>query len=350
MSPATPILVYLERNLVGEGKVAIQASSEIESITGILGAGFAGKKTMTATSGPGFTLMAEGIGLGWMAEIPLVVVDVQRGGPATGLPTKTEQSDLLTAISPAHGDSRMPVIAPGTVEECFYASVMAFNWAERYQGPVMLLSEHSLAERAQNIPRPDLSKVPVENRDVYTGNNGYLRYEAKGISPMPVPGKPGAYVANGSEHDVFGDTTHLPKYHVHMTERRFGKLELLEDGDYEAENTKAKIAVMPWGGSKGSVFEAYEALKAEGVDLGWYYTMFVSPLPAKMLEELKCKDLVVVPELNYQGQMAMVLRSLGVKAEAITLYTGLPFGAKELAGRIKQLLAEKGERTGAAKA
>ena len=350
ISPATPILVYLERNLVGEGKVAIQASSEIESITGIIGAGFAGKKTMTATSGPGFTLMAEGIGLAWMAEIPLVVVDVQRGGPATGLPTKTEQSDLLTAITPAHGDSRVPVIAPGTVEECFYASVMAFNWAERYQGPVMLLSEHSLAERAQNIPRPDLNKVPVENRDVYTGNNGYLRYESEGISPMPVPGQPGAYVANGSEHDVFGDTTHLAKYHIHMTERRFGKLKLLEDGDYESDNSGAKVAVMPWGGSKGSVWESYEALKAEGVDLGWYYTMFVSPLPAKMLEELKSKDLVIVPELNYQGQMAGILRSLGVKAEAITQYTGLPFGAKDLAGRIKQLLAEQGERTGAAKA
>jgi 2-oxoglutarate ferredoxin oxidoreductase subunit alpha len=350
ISPATPILVYLERNLIGEGKVAIQASSEIESITGILGASFAGKKAMTATSGPGFTLMAEGIGLGWMAEIPIVVVDVQRGGPATGLPTKTEQSDLLTAITPAHGDSRMPVIAPGTVEECFYASVMAFNWAERYQGPVMLLSEHSLAERAQNIPRPDLSQVPVENRDAYTGNNGYRRYEAKGISPIPIPGKPGAYVANGSEHDIYGDTTHRPSYHVHMTERRFSKLKLLEDGDYEAHNVNSKIVLMPWGGSKGSVLECYEALKSEGVDLGWYYTMFVSPLPAKMLEELKSKDLVIVPELNYQGQMASVLRSLGVKAEAITQYTGLPFRADELAGRIKQLLVVEGERTGALKA
>ncbi len=350
ISPATPILVYMEKNLTGEGKVAVQASSEIESITAIIGAGFAGKKTMTATSGPGFTLMQEGIGLAWMAEIPIVVVDVQRGGPATGLPTKTEQSDLLTAIYPAHGDSRMPVIAPGTVEECFYGSVMAFNWAERYQGPVMLLSEHSLAERAQNIRKPDLANVPVEERVRYTGNNDYLRYESHELSPFSSPGGPGAYIANGSEHDVYGDTTHLGKYHIHMTERRFSKLKLLEDGDYEAENSNAKIAVMPWGGSKGSVREALDLLLAEGLDLGWYYTMFVSPLPAKMLAELQSKDLVIVPELNFQGQMALNLRSLGVKAEAITQYTGLPFGPGDLAGRIKQLLSGIGQSTGAVKA
>ena len=235
ISPATPVLVYMERNLVGEGKFAYQASSEIEAITGIVGAGFAGKKSMTATSGPGFTLMGEGIGLAWMAEIPCVIVDVQRGGPATGLPTKTEQSDLNAALSPAHGDSSIPVIAAGSVEECFFATVHAFNWAERYQGPVILLSEHSLAERAQNIPKPDLAATPVESRNVYKGENGYLRYESQEISAFPVPGGAGAYVANGSEHDIYGDTTHLAKYHIHMTERRFSKLKLLE-GTYESDN------------------------------------------------------------------------------------------------------------------
>ena len=131
ISPATPILLWMEQNLVGEGKFVHQSSSEIESITSIVGAGFAGKKAMTSTAGPGFTLMGEGIGLAWMAEIPVVVVDVQRGGPSTGLPTKTEQSDLLTALYPGHGDMKMPVIAPGTVEECFIAGVKSVNWAER---------------------------------------------------------------------------------------------------------------------------------------------------------------------------------------------------------------------------
>lgn len=344
ISPATPVLVYMERNLVGTGKFAYQASSEIEAITGIVGAGFTGKKSMTATSGPGFTLMGEGIGLAWMAEIPCVIVDVQRGGPATGLPTKTEQSDLLAALSPAHGDSSIPVIAAGTVEECFYAAVWAFNWAERYQGPVVVLSEHSLAERAQNIPRPDLSQVPVEDRDMYRGENGYLRYEAKELSPFPAPGGAGAYVANGSEHDIYGDTTHLAKYHVHMTERRFGKLALLEDGTYERDNAGASVAVMPWGGSKGPVQEAYDRLREEGVDIAWYYTMFLNPLPPALLDELRSKDLVIVPELNYQGQLAGVLRSQGVKAQAVTQYTGLPFRSSDLCGRIEALLAGSSQK------
>ena len=338
ISPATPVLLYMERNLVGEGKFAYQASSEIEAIGAILGAGFAGKKAMTATSGPGFTLMGEGLGLAWMAEIPLVVIDVQRGGPATGLPTKTEQSDLMQALSPAHGDSRFPVIAPGSVEECFQAGAAALNWAERYQGPVIVLSEHSLAERAQNIRKPDLDAVKAERRSVYTGSNGYLRYEAAELSPMPIPGGPGAYVANGSEHDPYGDTTHLPRHHIHMTERRFGKLALLGDGSYESKRADASAVLMPWGGSKGSGEEAYALLEAEGVEIGWRYTMFLNPLPPALLEELREKELVLVPELNYQGQFAGVLRSLGVKAEALTQYTGLPFKAGELAQRVKDRL------------
>ena len=337
ISPATTILVYMERNLVGEGKFAYQVSSEIESITTILGAGFAGKKAMTATAGPGFSLMGEGLGLGWIAEIPLVVVDVQRGGPATGLPTKTEQSDLMACMYPAHGDVKLPVIAAGTVEECFYGAIKALSWSERYQGPVILMTEMSLAERAQNIAKPDLSKVHVNGREVYRGNNGYHRYAGFELSPMPIPGNPGAYVANGSEHDDMGDTTHLPARHVQMTERRFSKLKLLEEDEYERDKPEESIAFMPWGGSKGPGLEAYNQLKEMGVPVGWYYTMFLSPLPPKLLEELKQKDLVIVPELNYQGQFASILRSYGVKAEAITQYTGLPFKVRDLVNRVTEM-------------
>ncbi len=352
ISPATPVLIYMERNLVGEGRFAYQVSSEIEAITAVLGASFSGKKAMSATSGPGFTLMSEGIGLAWMAEIPCVIVDVQRGGPATGLPTKTEQSDLLAALSPAHGDSRLPIIAPGTVEECFRAAVTAFNWAERYQGPVILLSEHSLAERAQNIERPDLNTVQVEDRVVYTGTNGYHRYEGWELSPMPIPGGPGAYVANGSEHDGMGDTTHLGSRHIQMTERRFSKLKLLEDTTYESHNPDASVAIMTWGGSKGSAQEAHQLLEAEASTrgkLGWYYTMFLHPMPPALLEELRQKELVLVPELNYQGQFASVLRSLGIKAEAITQYTGLPFKAGPLAQRIAEKIGRAGKQPTKAK-
>ncbi len=339
ISPATTILLWMEANLIGEDQFAYQVSSEIESINALIGASYAGAKAMTSTAGPGLSLMSEGIGLAWMAEIPLVVVDVQRGGPATGLPTKTEQSDLLSAINPAHGDVSIPVIAPGTVEECFYGTVTAFNWAERYQGPVILLSEHALSEREQNIRKPDLAKVNVENRLVYTGDNGYLRYEGSGMSAMPIPGNPGSYVANASEHDPIGDTTHLPDRHVQMTERRFKKLNLLLDSTYEAQNTDASVVLMPWGGSKGSGFEAYQQLLADNMDIAWYYTMYLNPLPPKLLEELRRKDLVLVPELNYRGQFSSILRSEGVMAESITQYTGLPFSVSDLVERVLDRIA-----------
>ena len=334
ISPATTILVYMERNLVGPGKFAYQVSSEIESISSILGAGFAGKKAMTATAGPGLSLMTEGLGLGWMAEIPCVVVDVQRGGPATGLPTKTEQSDLYACLHPAHGDVALPIIAPGTVEECFYAAITALSWAERYQGPVILMSEMALAERSQNIPKPDLSAVTPEGRLLYSGDDGYLRYDGFELSAFPVPGGPGSYVANGSEHDSLGDTTHLGERHVKMTQRRFGKLKLLEEDEYERENTSEPVAVMTWGGSKGPTLEAYNQLTAQGTRIGWYYTTRLHPLPPRLLEELRQKELVIVPELNYQGQFSSLLRSLGVRAESITQYTGLPFKVRDLVNNI----------------
>ncbi len=336
ISPATSLLIWMERSLAGPGKFAYQASSEIESITSIIGAGYAGKKAMTGTAGPGFSLMGEGLGLAWMSEIPCVVANIQRGGPSTGLPTKTEQSDLMTAMFPGHGDVRMPVIAPGTVEECFFAGAMAINWAERYQGPVILLSEHALSERQQNIAKPDLSKLNVENRKVYQGTNGYHRYESWELSPMPVPGTPGAYVANGSEHDGMGDTTHLPERHVQMTTRRFSKLKLLEDGSYESLNSESAISIMPWGGSKGPGLEAYNQLTAAGEDIGWNYTMFLHPLPPDLLEELKRKELVLVPELNYMGQFSSILRTYGVRAESLTQYTGLPFKVRVLVSRITE--------------
>ena len=337
ISPATPILLYMERNLVGKDRLAYRVSSEIEAITAIIGAGYAGKRAMTATSGPGVSLMSEGLGLAWIAEIPLVVVNVQRGGPATGLPTKTEQSDLFGCMFPAHGDVKIPIIAAGTVEECFYGAVKAIEWAEKYQGPVILLSEMALAERVQNITKPDLSKIQEAKRVEYTGSNGYLRYAGDELSPMPIPGNPVAYVANGSEHDHMGDTTHLGEHHVHMTERRFRKVKLLESDDYESDQTDNSIAILPWGGSKGPAQEAYTDLKKAGLPVSWYYTMFLNPLPPKMLEELKKKDLVIVPELNYQGQFSNILRSMGVKAESITQYTGLPFKARTLVAKITEM-------------
>jgi 2-oxoglutarate ferredoxin oxidoreductase subunit alpha len=288
--------------------------------------------------------MSEGIGLAWMAEVPLVIVNVQRGGPATGLPTKTEQSDLYSSMFPAHGDIRLPVIAPGDIEECFAAGAKSLNWAERYQGPVALLSEMVLTERKQNIRKPDLSAIEQESRQVYTGKNGYRRYESEEISPMPIPGNPGAYVANGSEHDEYGDTTHLASVHVHGTHRRFGKLAVLDDGTYEEESPDAKIVIMPWGGSKGPAKEAYNTLRERGVDVGWLYTMYLHPLPPGLLDVLQSKDLVIVPELNFQGQWSGILRMDRVTAESITQYTGLPFKGSELVDRVEAMIRQQQDK------
>lgn len=341
ISPATTMLTYMEANMVGEGKFVGQSSSEIESIGALVGAGFSGKSVMTSTAGPGLSLMGEGLGLAWMAEIPMVVADVQRGGPATGLPTKTEQSDLICAINPGHGDMSVPVIAPGDPEEAFFGAAKAVNWSERYQGPVILLTEASIAERAQDIVTPDTSKVTRERRTVSDGATGNLRYSGDTVSPFPVPGGPGAYVANGSEHDEQGDTTHLPEVHVTMTERRFAKLKVLNDGWFEAENADADVVLLPWGGSKGAGRAAWNELQAEGVDIGWYYTMFVNPMPEAMLAALKTKRLVLVPELNYLGQFSGILRSLGVNAQSITQYTGLPFKVSDLKSEIRHRLETK---------
>ena len=340
ISPATTILVFMEQNLVADGKMVVQASSEIESISTIIGAGYAGRRAMTSTAGPGLSLMGEGLGFAWMAEIPCVVVNVQRGGPSTGLPTKTEQSDLLACLNPGHGDLRLPVIAPGTVEECWTAGIMGLNWAERYQGPVIVLSEMQLADRAQDIPRPDPGAVVQEHRVVSDGSMGNRRYAGDGATPFPVPGGPGAYVANASEHDEQGDTVHQPDMHPTMMARRFNKLKLLEDGDYEAEHTESSLALLPWGGSKGATRAAFEELREAGVDVAWYYTMYLNPLPPALLEELRDKELVLVPELNYLGQFSGHLRQLGVKAESIRQYTGLPFKVTGLVEAVK-------ERTGA---
>jgi 2-oxoglutarate ferredoxin oxidoreductase subunit alpha len=134
-----------------------------------------------------------------------------------------------------------------------------------------------------------------------------------------------------------GDTTHRPERHIQMTTRRFSKLELLKDGTYESENTDASVVLMPWGGSKGPTLGAWRQLTAEGADLGWYYTMFLNPLPDGMVEELRSKDLVIVPELNFMGQFSAHLRSLGINAESITQITGLPFKVRDLV----QIISDK---------
>ena len=209
----------------------------------------------------------------------------------------------------------------------------------------MVMGEFSLAERSENIKKPDLAKVVDERRKSNTGSNGYKRYESWNgeLSPMPIPGGDVAYVANGSEHDEIGDTTHLPKHHIRLTERRFAKLGLLNDAPFEIENSESDVAIMPWGSSKGVAREAYQKLIGDNKDVGWIYSVALNPLPQEVIDELKNKKLVIVPELNYQGQWSSILRMEGVNAVSVTQYTGLPFKPTDLANKISDKIKELGE-------
>ena len=172
-----------------------------------------------------------------------------------------------------------------------------------------------------------------------------MRYAGDGVSPMPIPGNPGAYIANGSAHDPSGETTHLPNRHIEMTQRRFNKLNQLVNGTFESLNQDSPIALMPWGGTKGPSMEAYQLLAKQNVALGWLYTMFLNPLPENLLAQLRAKELVIVPELNFMGQWSSILRSHGVKAVSITQYTGLPFKVQDLANRILDVVNSHQKRT-----
>ena len=234
ITPASDILEWLSAKLPATGGITIQMEDEIASLASVIGASYTGAKAATATSGPGLSLMSELLGYAGMAEIPCVIIDAQRGGPSTGLPTKTEQSDLHHALYGGHGEAPRVVIAPTSVEDCFWATVDAFNYAERYQVPVIILTDQGLATRMAVITAPDLSKVEQWSRKTAKDVEGRARrYELTEdhISPMGLPGEPnGQYVATGIEHDEWGHPAYTPEIHTVMQEKRWKKLEPLANG------------------------------------------------------------------------------------------------------------------------
>src|SRR5258708_7844860 len=205
ITPASDILEFMEKDLPKFGGAVVQTEDEIAAIASVVGASYAGKKAMTATAGPGLSLMVEIMGLATMAEIPCVIVDAQRGGPSTGLPTKMEQGDFNLAAFGAHGDAPRIVLAPGDVEECLFYIMRAFNLAEKYQSPVLFLTDQSLAHRTQTFAWPDFSRVPVINRLLPTEAElkEYKRFKSSvnGVSPMAIPVmEGGCYAATSLGH------------------------------------------------------------------------------------------------------------------------------------------------------
>ena len=230
ITPASSILEFLAKELPKAGGVVIQTEDEIAALGVVLGASFAGKKAMTATAGPGFSLMVEMIGLAAMAELPAVIVDAQRAGPSTGMPTKMEQADLMMAIHAGHGEAPRVVLGLSSVEDCFYGMIRAFNIAETFQTPVIVLSDQGLAQREASILKPDTSEIEIIERRKPAPEDlaNYERFKitADSISPMAVPGMPdGFYSATGIEHTETGELNYEPENHNKMMAKRAKKLE-----------------------------------------------------------------------------------------------------------------------------
>jgi 2-oxoglutarate/2-oxoacid ferredoxin oxidoreductase subunit alpha len=339
ITPASDILEWLSAKLPQVGGITIQCEDEIASIASVLGASYTGVKAMTATSGPGLSLMTEMLGYAGTAEIPCVVIDAQRGGPSTGLPTKTEQSDLQHALYGGHGEAPRVVIAPITVEDCFWATIDAFNYSERYQVPVILLTDQGLATRMEVIHKPDTDRIELWSRTTAAGlDREYKRYELTedSISPMGIPGEEGGqYVSTGIEHDELGHPAYTPENHVAMQTKRWAKLEPLKNGIVRHErygDTEPEIAVIGFGSTYGAVREAIDLARAEGVSVGAFYPRVLGPFPAEQVRAFAAgARRVLVPEVNFTGQLARLVRGeCGIPVESHARCDGLPFTAEDV--------------------
>lgn len=351
ITPATPIFEFLCRELPKFGGQAVQFEDEIATLCAGVGASFAGKRVLTATSGPGLSLMSEALNLAAMTECPLTIVNVMRGGPSTGMPTKTEQSDLKFAIYGTSGESPRCIMAPLGIYDCFWQTIRAVRIAEKYQLPVILLTDQALAYSSQNIPTPDLAGVELGERlvpDLDTPREGFKRYKFTdtGISPMPIPGMHDLpYMCTGLEHDESGAPNYTPLNHEKMTEKRFRKIKTLgrrivqQAKVEEIEPEDVEIGVIGWGSTYGATCEALDLIEQDtGVRIAHLHPRILSPLHEWRIRQfLGPLRKVIVPEENYTGQYAHFLKAkFGIKPIEIHKAHGVPFTAEELYAAIKE--------------
>jgi len=346
ITPASEILEYMAEVLPRFGGNVLQVEDEMAALASVIGASFVGTKAMTATSGPGFSLMGELIGFASMAEIPCVIVDSQRVGPSTGIPTSTEQSDLLLAIHASHGESPRIVLAPSTVEECFSLTMDAFNLSEAYQLPVIILSDLALSHRLEAVPPFDPSKAMVVDRmtPMAEVDDTFMRFKVTetGVSVMPIPGSSGIYAAMGIEHDEKGFPGYTPEIRLRMTEKRFGKLDHVVTHKFIRTfgDPEAPIGIIGWGSTEGAIIEAVDTLAKEGISVQGLQLKMLCPLPKEELAAFaEGKKAIVVAELNHNGQCASLLKSdMGLETKSIRKYVGLPFTAGELVERLRGVI------------
>ncbi len=377
ISPATDENVYLERQQRDYGLLVVQCEDEISAINMAVGAAHMGVRVATATSGPGFALMVEGIGFASITEAPgPVIVLYQRGGPSTGLPTRQEQGDLLFALHPAQGDFPHIVTAPGDLRETYQDVFSAFNWAERYQLPVIVLSDKKLAAIYTTIDKLELRYDQIDRGLRFTGSewtaegakgpndgqagqngspsgavNEYLRYALTqdGISPRSRPGiQGGRFWSTTDEHDPDGHITEGVEMRMAMMRKRMGKLALIaqaipQDMQYALHGpADADLTVVAWGSTKGTVLDALRVLAAEGKRVNFLQCRLMRPFPAEAVGAVlrKAKRLVCIEE-NYSGQLAsLIAEQTGVLIkDKINKYDGRPFSEDEMIRAISNVYA-----------
>jgi 2-oxoglutarate/2-oxoacid ferredoxin oxidoreductase subunit alpha len=347
ITPASDILhglAELKNFRVG----TLQAEDEICAMGAALGAAFGGSLAATGTSGPGLALKAEAIGLAVMTELPVVIVDVQRGGPSTGLPTKTEQADLLQALYGRNGECPVAIIAAASPSDCFNAAIEAFAIAAKYMTPVILLSDGYIANGAEPWMVPDVSKLPkieVKHPDKPNTDKGFMPYlrNEDGTRPWAIPGTPGLEHRIGGleKQDVTGNVSYDPLNHEHMVRLRAAKIANIKpagDPYIWTGPDKGDALLIGWGGTFGAIKAAVLELESHGVRASACHLRYLNPLPANLGELIRNFTHVIVPELNL-GQLRMILRGRYlVDAKGINKVRGQPFTINELTRAVRAII------------
>ncbi|WP_245701615.1 2-oxoacid:acceptor oxidoreductase subunit alpha [Tessaracoccus oleiagri] len=342
ITPASDILHELSKRK-DVGVMTFQAEDEIAGVAAALGASFAGALGVTTTSGPGMALKSETISLGIMTELPLVVVDVQRAGPSTGMPTKTEQADLLQVLHGRHGEAPLPVIAAQSASDCFTTAVEACRIAVKYRTPVIMLSDGYLANGAEPWRIPDLDEIPPIDPGFATEANGpdgkflpYVRDEETLARPWAIPGTPGLeHRVGGIEKDArTGNVSYDPDNHETMVRTRQAKIDGIvrdiPDLTVDDPSGRARILVLGWGSTYGPITATARRIRKGGRNIATAHLRHLNPLPANVGDVLRAYDRVIVPEMNL-GQLAMVLRAKYlVDVESYSRVRGLPLSISEL--------------------
>ena len=344
ITPWSSIMEILRSELPKYGGVFVQAEDELGAVSLALGFSYAGHLSVTGSAGPGISLKSEAIGWASMAEIPLIVINVQRGGPSTGLPTNVEQSDLYQAIFGGHGDSPRAVLAASTVEDCFYIALEAGRIARSYSTPVIILSDSSLATRIEAFDEPDLKSLMQEPKPDLTPREGFKPYALDRVTSHAAPGTPmrdGKYpVVTGLEHDEMGHPTGSPKLHTAMTAKRRRKLQLLAEEIPLPEvhgDPSGEALLVGWGSTYGPIHEAVNQARERGESLSALHLRHVHPLPDGLNEIFERFKRVIVIEMNDAGlygygQLATILRAryCNPKIRSLTKTDGLTFRVREI--------------------